>query len=187
MTPTNVILPYVTVDQVRYNDKPLWPAAADGSGASLQRRAAAAYGNDPANWEAAAPTPGAPSITADTDGDGLPDVWEAANGTDPLAPDAGADPDHDGMTTWHEYLAGTSPTNALSVLKIEDITAGTDTTLTFNAVSNRTYTVQYTDNLGSTWLKLADVLSSPTNRAEIITDAPPASSRFYRIATPQQP
>ena len=45
--------PYITVDEVRYNDKAPWPAAADGSGPSLQRRSSAAYGNDPANWEAA--------------------------------------------------------------------------------------------------------------------------------------
>jgi hypothetical protein len=50
---------YITVDEVRYNDRAPWPAAADGSGPSLQRRNSAAYGNDPANWEAAVPTPGA--------------------------------------------------------------------------------------------------------------------------------
>jgi len=63
--------PYITVDEVRYNDRAPWPAAADGSGPSLQRRNSAAYGNDPANWEAAMPGPGAdylggqsPSIAA---------------------------------------------------------------------------------------------------------------------------
>jgi hypothetical protein len=50
---------YVTVDEARYNDKAPWPAAADGSGPSLQRKNSAAYGNDPANWEAALATPGA--------------------------------------------------------------------------------------------------------------------------------
>ncbi|MCI0365929.1 MAG: lamin tail domain-containing protein, partial [Phycisphaerales bacterium] len=50
---------YITVDEVRYNDKAPWPAAADGSGPSLQRKNAATYGNDPANWEAATPTYGA--------------------------------------------------------------------------------------------------------------------------------
>jgi len=50
---------YITVDEVRYNDRSPWPAAADGSGPSLQRKNALAYGNDPANWEAAVATPGA--------------------------------------------------------------------------------------------------------------------------------
>src|SRR6185436_19016415 len=49
---------YITVDEVRYNDRTPWPAAADGSGPSLQRKNSAAYGNDPANWEAAIATPG---------------------------------------------------------------------------------------------------------------------------------
>src|SRR5881394_2696938 len=49
---------YIVVDEVRYNDKAPWPPAADGSGASLQRKNPRAYGDDPANWEAAAPTPG---------------------------------------------------------------------------------------------------------------------------------
>jgi hypothetical protein len=56
---TNGTLPFITVDEVRYNDKLPWPPAADGSGASLQRRIPDAYGNDPINWEAAIPTPGA--------------------------------------------------------------------------------------------------------------------------------
>ena len=51
-------LAYVTVDAVRYNDRLPWPAAADGSGPSLHRKIAASYGDDPANWEAAVPTPG---------------------------------------------------------------------------------------------------------------------------------
>jgi hypothetical protein len=53
-------LAYVTVDEVRYNDRTPWPPAADGSGPSLQRTPAAAYGNEPANWVAARPTPGGP-------------------------------------------------------------------------------------------------------------------------------
>jgi hypothetical protein len=49
---------YITLDEVRYNDKAPWPPGADGGGPSLQRRVIAAYGNDPINWEAAIPTPG---------------------------------------------------------------------------------------------------------------------------------
>jgi hypothetical protein len=64
-------LPYITVDEVRYNDKAPWPPGADGGGPSLQRIAPGAYGNDPINWQAAVPTPGidfvpgaAPAITS---------------------------------------------------------------------------------------------------------------------------
>src|SRR6185436_9401444 len=57
--PTTNGVAFITVEEVRYNDKSPWPAAADGSGPSLQRKNSAAYGNDPANWDAAIPSPGA--------------------------------------------------------------------------------------------------------------------------------
>ncbi len=55
---TNAAVAYIDVDVVRYNDRAPWPPAADGSGPSLQRRIPDTYGNDPANWESALPTPG---------------------------------------------------------------------------------------------------------------------------------
>ncbi len=51
-------VPYVITDQVQYGDKLPWPLAADGLGKSLQRLVSAAYGNDPANWLALAPSAG---------------------------------------------------------------------------------------------------------------------------------
>jgi len=50
-------VPYVPADQVNYGAASPWPVAA--AGASLQRIDAVAYGNDPINWQAAPPTPGA--------------------------------------------------------------------------------------------------------------------------------
>ena len=64
-------VPFVLVDRVDYKDSTPWPVAADGSGASLQRRVAGDFGNDPANWVAATVTGGGiwsggtlPAITA---------------------------------------------------------------------------------------------------------------------------
>lgn len=51
-------VPYLSVDRVRYKDAAPWPSAADGTGASLQRRKAGQYANEPLNWKAAAPSPG---------------------------------------------------------------------------------------------------------------------------------
>ncbi len=57
--PLNGETPYILADAVDYSDSGAWPATADGAGPSVQRRAATQYGNDPANWMAAAPTAGA--------------------------------------------------------------------------------------------------------------------------------
>jgi len=48
----------VLVDKVHYDNQAPWPPAADGMGFSLHRLVPGAYGNDPTNWAAFAPTPG---------------------------------------------------------------------------------------------------------------------------------
>jgi hypothetical protein len=59
---------YIRIDRVNYSDGShpedcpggvdYWPFMADGYGYSLSRRDPNAYGNDVANWKAAAPSPG---------------------------------------------------------------------------------------------------------------------------------
>ena len=73
-----VVVPYVTVDGVRYNDHLPWPTNAAGFGPSLERLHSAAYGNDPVNWRASF---GPPSPGLDNNGNRAPIV------------DAGADRD----------------------------------------------------------------------------------------------
>ena len=46
---------------------------------------------------------------ADTDGDGIHDLWERLLGLDPRADDRHLDADHDGLPNLGEYLLGTSP------------------------------------------------------------------------------
>jgi hypothetical protein len=189
-TPDTNGLAYITVDEVRYNDRAPWPPGADGGGPSLQRLVSPAYGNDPINWDAAAPTPGRPLEDADSDGDGLPDSWELANNTDRFTPDADADPDEDGSTNRDEFLAGTDPQSAASRLELQ-VTSATPglTQLQFLALANRSYTVLYKNSLENPgWTKLRDIPSAGNDRMETIDDdIPVTSQRFYRLVTPAQP
>ena len=126
---------------------------------------------------------------ADADRDGIADIWETANGlnTNNVA-DAGLDSDGDTMSNRAEFLAGTDPANGASYLKIDSISANAGARLAFGAISNRTYSVQYSDVPGSAlWFKLADVPARSTNRIETISDSGYATNRLYRLATPQVP
>jgi hypothetical protein len=178
--------PRIVIDTVRYNDKAPWPAAADGSGPSLQRKAANQYGDDPANWQAAAPSPGRENVEPDTDSDSVPDGWEIAHGTNPLVPDANNDDDGDGFTNLQEYLAGTRPLDAQSRLHVERIDiSGGGVQFQFTAASNRTFTVQFKEALTApVWNTLSNVPAWPQSRA-IVIDAPATNTaRFFRLAVP---
>ena len=68
---------------------------------------------------------------ADTDGDGIPDEWEVAQGLNPFDPaDAAADPDGDGLPNLEEYRAGTGPyahdTDGDGVCDGSEVEAGQD-------------------------------------------------------------
>ena len=56
--PESGVVPFIQVEQVQYRDVPPWPAAADGTGSSLQRLVAQGYANEPLNWFAAGLSPG---------------------------------------------------------------------------------------------------------------------------------
>jgi hypothetical protein len=91
------------------------------------------------------------------------------------------------MSNLQEYIAGTDPTNALSYLKI-NAAAPPGATVNFSAVSNRTYSVLYSDSLRTgSWQRLADVVARATNHLEIIRDSGYTTNRFYRLVTPTQP
>ena len=129
------------------------------------------------------------TTVADTDGDGMPDSFELAYGGNATSFDPAGDADGDGMNNLAEYLAGTDSTNANSYLRIDLSAVPGIATVQFAAVSNRTYTVQYTDTLPAAgpWARLADFLARATNRVETIPDPGWTSNRFYRAVTPRQP
>jgi hypothetical protein len=128
-------------------------------------------------------------VLPDADGDHVPDGWETQYGFDPFnAADAILDSDGDGMRTWQEFIAGTDPRDPQSYLKLEAARDGNGAALSFNATSNKTYTVSFLEELGGvTWRTVTNISSAPTNRMIRVTPPAGQARRFYRLVTPQQP
>jgi hypothetical protein len=118
-------------------------------------------------------------------------AWETAHGLSSTdATDAALDLDGDGHSNATEYRSGTSPTDAASCLKLEGITQSNGTaTVSFNAASNQTYTVEWCAQPdGSAWSKLTDLIARPNTRTETVTDGTASdAARFYRVVTPRRP
>ena len=89
------------------------------------------------------------------------------------------DDDGDGQTNADELIAGTDPINANSRFAIETIlTTPTGTTLTWNRVVGRTYTVEARDDLSSgVWVPIATDLTNGTYTDPVISP----SRKFYRL------
>jgi hypothetical protein len=129
------------------------------------------------------------TTVADNDRDGLPDNYEVNYGlsTNDML-DAVGDLDGDGMRNLDEYRAGTDPANSASYLRVATGTVPGQATVLVSAVSNRTYTVQYAEDLNAgQWRKLGDIFARATNRVETFVDPESTTNRFYRVMLPLQP
>jgi hypothetical protein len=183
-------VPLVQVDRVRYGTALPWPVGlADGGGDSLQRSAAEAYGNEATNWFAAAPTPGQSNTfnpNADSDDDGIPDGAELALGLNPLdGADAALDPDGDGASNYEEYVAGTNRLDGNDRLSLNASADANGVLLSFNAVSNRTYSLLFKEDATATnWSKLLDIPAPGVTQPLVITNAATNFTRLYRLTTP---
>ncbi len=137
------------------------------------------------------------SVTAppDTNGDGLPDAWEASYGiTDPST-----DTDLDGQNNLAEYFAGTNPTNAASVLKLLSIDWAPEDpfTLTWASVGGTRYRVQYSngDANGGVAAPFTDIVRDITSEidpspygtasTQSFTQTSTNVARYYRIQVVQ--
>ncbi len=128
------------------------------------------------------------TVLEDTDRDGIPDVVEQGLGLDTNnVADAASDLDLDGMSNRAEFVAGTDPANNQSYLRVDaTVTAGTST-VAFAGISNRTYTVQFIDNLNAAgWSTLSDIAARNTNFTQQIADPSWTTNRLYRVVTPRQ-
>ena len=142
------------------------------------------------------PTPGnanSQQIPGDTDGDGIPDAWESANGLNPNDPrDAALDLDGDGQSNKAEYLAGTNPQSSASRLAASLVSTATpgQFAVRFTAIAGKSYTVRYKNDLTATmWTKLLDVSAQGSDTLLDVTDPGSAAQphRFYQVVTPAQP
>jgi len=122
-------------------------------------------------------------IQADTDADGMPDVWEQTNFHNPTNAVASADADGDGQSNLHEYLAGTGPNAASSVLCVTGIAQSGGFVLDWLSVPGKTYQIRYCDDLHGTWNDLpgARYTAAPGQTSLSHTDVTSAARRFYRI------
>jgi hypothetical protein len=127
------------------------------------------------------------TVLPDRDHDGLPDAYETRFNLAPDDPtDALLDPDGDGLSTFLEYQAGTDPTNSVSSLKLLSLNLESDAVLlAFLAASNKTYRLEYTDDLGTVpWSTLRELPARRENSFTSIPDRPLSGRRFYRLVTP---
>ncbi len=126
----------------------------------------------------------------DPDGDGLKNTNEWAIGTDPR----NSDTDGDSMSDPDEVTAGTSPTNSSSFFEMEIHSQETDGVLSWFAVSNRYYRVEYKTSLTGVdfrgdplpWQSLGDVISG-SNAVYNLPDPSADTTRFYRLFVTDDP
>lgn len=122
----------------------------------------------------------------DTDGNDLPDWWETEN-LGSLDNVSTADPDGDGFSNLTEFLSGTDPTSAASHLAFSTFqpisdSGGTSFQLTFPSVAERSYQIEWSENL-DVWNLLGDTLlgtGAPLEVSDVnILETSPR--RFYRL------
>ncbi len=127
----------------------------------------------------------------DSDGDGLRDPWEIANGLDPEDPDGingpGGDLDGDGQSNHAEFLAGTAANDPASVFRVvagEVSAEGWE--IVWSSVPGKRYRLLLSDDLGS-WAPLQEggqdfviEASAGTTTSHVLT-APSEGQGFVRV------
>jgi hypothetical protein len=129
---------------------------------------------------------GGPDPGPDSDGDGMRDVWELANGLNPNiatgvnGPDG--DLDGDGRTNYQELLAGTAANNPASFFAAQLASATpTEMLLVWSSVPGKRYRIQTSENM-SLWTPLQD-----GNGSTLVIDASPGTTTSHAVPTAGHP
>ena len=173
-------VPYYTMEEIDYRNTAPWPVEPDGQGSSLQRIRFNEFANDPQNWRADTPKPG---LGVDSDNDGMADWWEILYGLNVGVDDSGLDLDLDGLTNLEEFLAGTLPNDPNSFLRLSVNSTPTGLGLSFTALPNVGYTIQYTNSLESpiSWMELQQIAADSMERELQFEIEPTEPQRFFRV------
>jgi hypothetical protein len=123
------------------------------------------------------------SAPVDTDGDGMTDAYESANGLNPAVNDAAGDLDGDGATNLQEFLAGTAANNPASTLKVTAVEkAGDNLTLHFPALNGKKYQVEISPGLtpAPTWTLVGTpVTATATGDTSITAPVPAGMDKYF--------
>jgi zinc metalloprotease ZmpB len=124
------------------------------------------------------------TVSADSDGDGVPDAWELRYFPS-LTNSAGTtDSDSDGLTDWAECQAGTLPEVPESTLLMNSAawSASDDFDVQWQSVTNRLYSLDLATNLASGFSGIAsNIPATPPVNTYHDAAATGSSVRLYRV------
>jgi len=131
-------------------------------------------------------TPGAANQSdSDSDGDGLPDGWEARFGLNPgSAGDAALDPDGDGLSNLGEFQAGRNPRVADPPLAVKThVDPDGSFHLRFEAAAGQSYSVLVGETPAQVTHLFVPFIADGAPRTVTVTDRM-SELRFYQIVSP---
>lgn len=120
------------------------------------------------------------TIPVDSDGNGLPNIWEMIYFNATTGTVATADDDEDGSNNIDEYISGTNPRdeNSIFVVYID----GNDGFVEWLTVLRRLYTLQYTANLTNSFSDVSGCIDVPgTGHMDYYPGISEDSNGFYRV------
>lgn len=125
-------------------------------------------------------------VSADADGDALPDAWEILHFGSLTNSSATTDGDADGFLDLDEYVAGTAPGDAASLLEAMAVSNGAGAvTVQWRSALHRAYDVaRATDLTGGFAVIATNLPATPPLNSYTDTNPPTEFPRFYRIRIP---